>query len=193
MAVLESAGRRPSYMSDIEKYGAGGERVFVSLEENKIHDKGYSLFDVTKVKEYQHADIDFVISKDSDIGTLPCIDEVVSSERFEKIEVKLDTRALSTGNLQYEVISHGSLGWSVITKSDYIYMVLCEEDEETLVVRKILWLDMKKWNAFAQDRSRKKRINFIQNEEIVDFLCRISDMRSYGVILSERNVNIELK
>jgi hypothetical protein len=179
-------------MNDIEKYGSGGENVFISLEGKSAEDKGYRIFDVTKEVEYQYTDIDFIICKDKTIEKLPSIDEVLSNDVFEKVEVKVDTRALETGNLPYEFISHGSSGWSVITKAKYIYMILCDESGNNVTAKTTMWIDMHKWHRFVQDRRIAKRINFIKDESIVDLLCRISDMRANKVILSEKKVNIQL-
>ena len=192
MATIDSTNRRPSYMNDIEKYGSGGENVFVSLEGKSAEDKGYKIFDVTKDINYQYVDIDFVICKDKRIEDLPSIDEVLSNDVFEKVEVKVDTRALETGNLPYEFISHGSSGWSVITKARYIYMILCDESGNNVTANTVMWIDMHKWHKFVQDRRTVKKINFIRDESIVDLLCKINDMRENGVILSEKNVNIKL-
>jgi hypothetical protein len=116
----------------------------------------------------------------------------IDKERVEKIEVKVDTRALETGNLPYEFISHGSSGWSVITKADYVYMILCDESEGKIIAKSILWIDMAKWHEFVKNRKIKKRINHIWNESIVDLLCRIDDMKDSGVIFTEEKINIEL-
>ena len=123
---------------------------------------------------------------------MPPIDEVISGKNFEKIEVKVDTRALETGNLPYEFISHGSSGWSVITKADYVYMVLCDESDGKIIAKSIMWIDMTKWHEFVKNRKIKKRINHIWNESIVDLLCRIDDMKDSGVIFKEEKINIEL-
>lgn len=192
MAVVERTIRPPSYMNDINVYGSGGEKLFLSLESDKIKAKGYEIFDVTTDTNYQYVDIDFVVSKIPYIDQLPIIDDVLTSKEFEKIEVKVDTRALETGNLPYEFISHGSTGWSVLTKADYIYMVLCDEIDSKLIARNVMWIDMRKWDEFVEDRRIAKKINFIKNESIVDLLCRIDDMKKNGVILVDKKVSIEL-
>ena len=192
MATVERTIRPPSYMNDIKVYGSGGEKLFLSLESDKMATKGYKIFDVTTDVTYQHADVDFVVSKVPSIDKLPTVEEVLSSKEFEKIEVKVDTRALDTGNLPYEFISHGSSGWSVLTRADYIYMVLCEEVNNKLVAKNVMWIDMLKWHGFVDDRRIKKKVNFIKNESIVDLLCKIDDMKNNGVILVDKKVNIEL-
>lgn len=192
MATVEKTIRPPSYMKDISIYGSGGEKLFLSLEASKFDRKGYKVFDVTEDIGYQYVDVDFVISKNSSIDVLPSIDKVLASKEFEKIEVKVDTRALETGNLPYEFISHGSSGWSVITEADYVYMILCDETDGKIVAKNAMWIDMSKWHEFVKNRRINKKINFIKNESIVDLLCRISDMRDNGVILTEKNINIEI-
>ena len=97
-----------------------------------------------------------------------------------KIEVKLDSRATYTQNIPYEMVSHNSSGWCVVTKCDFVYMVLTEKDSSNIVRR--LWINMKKWHKFCADRSNKKEINIIKNENIVDLLCKISDLENNEVI-----------
>ena len=192
MAIVRKTSRPPSYKNDIKIYGTGGEKLFLSLESDKIESKGYKIFNVSSDIDYQYIDVDFIISKDSSVDNLPPIDEVISGKNFEKIEVKVDTRALETGNLPYEFISHGSSGWSVITKADYVYMILCDESEGKIIAKSIMWIDMAKWHEFVKNRKIKKRINHIWNESIVDLLCRIDDMKDSGVIFTEEKINIEL-
>ena len=52
-----------------------------------------------------------------------------------------------------------------------------------------MWIDMKKWHNFANNRRIKKWINYIKNEDIVDLLCKVSDMRDTGVITREKSIN----
>jgi hypothetical protein len=192
MAVVEKTERPPSYIHDINKYGGGGEKIFLALEGGNFSRKKYRIFDVTKDKQYQFVDVDFVISKDGAIDKLPEIEKVLALDSFEKVEVKVDTRALETGNLPYEVVSHGSTGWSVLTKATYVYMILCIEGGGETIAKKIMWIDMNKWHSFAQNRNTTKKLNIIKNESIVDLLCRINDMREYGVILSEKDINFKV-
>lgn len=192
MGTLKETSRKPSYMKDIERYGSNGEKLFLDLEGDKFKEKNYVVFDVTKDKDYQFNDIDFVISKNPNVNELPSVDSVLSDKDFEKVEIKVDTRALRTGNLPYEFISHGSSGWSVITKSNYVYMILCSEEGDNVVARRILWIDMAKWSDLAKNRRIPKKINYIENESIVDLLCKISDMRDNGVIIAEKEVLINI-
>lgn len=189
MGVVDSTNRMPSYMNDIEKYGTGGESLFLSIENEKITNKGYKVFDVTKDIDYQYADVDFVISMDGNIDSLPDFETVLNGKSFIKVEVKVDTRAIDTGNLPYECISHKSLGWSVITKSDFVYMILCDEHDGELIAKSVMWIDMNKWHDFVKNRRIEKKVNYIRNEAIVDLLCKINDMRNYKVIISERSIN----
>ena len=192
MAIIGKTSRPPSYKNDIKVYGTGGEKLFLNLESDKIESKGYKIFNVSSDIDYQYVDIDFIISKNPSVENLPPIDKVISVKDFEKIEVKVDTRALETGNLPYEFISHGSSGWSVITKADYVYMILCDESDDKIVAKSVMWIDMAKWHEFVKNRKIKKRINHIWNESIVDLLCRIDDMKNSGVIFKEEKINIEL-
>jgi hypothetical protein len=192
MSVLNETKRKPSYMNDIYTYGDGGENLFMSLEHQKINERGYKLFDVRTNKDYQFVDIDFVISKNSNLDELPNINEVLDSKDFIKVEVKTDMVALFTKNLPYEFISHESSGWSVITKADYIYMILCREHDDKVIAEKVLWVDMHKWTKLVENRRIKKKINYIKNECIVDLLCKIEDMNDNGVIISEKKVFFDI-
>lgn len=192
MGVVEHTGRKPSFMSDVKKYGSGGEGLFVFLEEDKMKKKGYNLFNVADNHDYQLNDVDFVVAKDSKITSLPTTEEVLTNDVFDKVEVKIDTRALETGNLPYEFVSHGKQGWSFITKADHIYMILCEENGSELVAKKIMWIDMHKWHEFVRVYRPENKLNHIKNEVIIDMLCRINDMINNGVIISVRDINIHL-
>lgn len=179
-------------MNDIFIYGEGGENLFLKLESDKIIEKKYKLFDVRKDKGYQFKDIDFIISKNENLDELPDIEDVLTNENFIAVEVKTDMVALFSNNLPYEFISHGSSGWSVITKANYIYMILCRECDDNVIAEKILWIDMHKWTKFVQNRRINKKINYIKNECIVDLLCNIQDMRNNGVIINEKNISIKI-
>lgn len=83
--------RKPDYYSDIDTYGKFGEELFL---------KEYShLFirDVRSDPDHQKTDVDFLVNG------------------RHRVEVKVDTVALKSGNIAYEMVSHGSSGWSVIT------------------------------------------------------------------------------
>lgn len=154
--------REPNFMMDMEKYGKLGEKVFLD---------NYSNLDVEDVREqrfYQDMDVDFVVHyKNRDI----------------MIEVKTDTMAYSTGNLIYEVVAHNSCGWGMITKADYIYEVLIDDNMQVV---KTIMLDLNRWKRFIRDRKAPKRINWKQNSDTVNLLCKIDDLRDFGVIVKEK-------
>lgn len=149
-------------MMDMEKYGKLGEKVFLD---------NYSNLDVEDVREqrfYQDMDVDFVVHyKNRDI----------------MIEVKTDTMAYKTGNLVYEVVAHNSCGWGMITKADYIYEVLIDDNMQVV---KTIMLDLNKWKLFIRDRKAPKRINWKQNSDTVNLLCSIDDLRNFGAIVKEK-------
>lgn len=123
------------------------------------------MIDVRKNKFYQNQDVDFIYND-------------------KKIEVKLDTVAEKTHNFAYEVISHGSLGWASITKANYIFIVTTVNDKPF----KYYWIDMDKWKNYCADRKSDKRLNTIDNEQIVDILCPIGSLISAGVIISSKEI-----
>lgn len=172
--------RQPSYFSDIE-YGKIAEMDFESIFIPSCRTEGYTVHDVRLIKEYQHADTDYVVDKVGGLSA-PTLDEAVSNRsRYALIEVKLDSRALSTGNLPYEVVSHGSSGWCLTTKADHVWFVLTPMDGT--VISRRAWVDMNMWHRYCADRSQPKRINYIQSENgIVDLLCPMTDLERYGVL-----------
>lgn len=180
MGVLEKTERDPNYYNDIKTYGKCGEDDFISFFNNKISKKGYTLHDVRKIKEYQNIDIDFIIDKNGDVNFPTSLEQVLLDKRYIKIEVKYDSVALETGNIAYESISHGSLGWGDITKCDFIYQVFTEKN--SLIIKKRAWIDMAKWKEYLSNRKNKKKINYIKNEEIIDLLCNLNDMEEKNVL-----------
>lgn len=157
--------RDPDYFGDIEKYGKFGENLFLRMYNGKLE-----IDDVRNNISYQRRDIDFIVRK------------INSDDRWYCVEVKVDTRALDTGNLAYEIVSHGALGWSSVTKADYLFIVLAKESD-ALTSEKCLWIDMEKWNEYCANRKTPKKLNIIQSENIVDLLCKISDLERYGVVV----------
>lgn len=86
--------------------GAKSETVVA----NYLTSKGWQVTDRTKEKEYQDKDIDFTAIKADD---------------FRSIEVKMDNRVGTTGNLLLETITNlknGNLGWFNKTKAQYIFI-----------------------------------------------------------------------
>lgn len=81
--------RQPNYFSDIE-YGKIAENDFESIFIPSCRAEGYTVHDVRLVKEYQHADTDYVVDKAGGLSA-PTLDEAVSNRsRYALIEVKLD-------------------------------------------------------------------------------------------------------
>lgn len=175
MGILRETSRTPNYYGDIE-FGKCAETDFENYMSSNYN---YKIFDVRLVREYQNSDIDYVITK-KDIIALPSFDEVIKNIEYIKIEVKLDSRGLNTGNFPYEVVSHGSSGWCVTTKSDLVYLVLTRRD--TQAIERRAWIYMNKWHEYCADRNVSKRSNYIQNENIFDLLCNMDDMVARGVM-----------
>lgn len=178
MAIIDETERKPNYYNDIHTFGKFAEQDFID-NFNKKNNQNAKLFDVRTIKVYQHYDIDFIIDKYGN-KTLPVLNNVLNNDRFQKIEVKYNSRALDTGYLAYESISHSSLGWGETTKCDLMYMVFCEKN--TFNVKKRAWIHMKKWKEYLADRKNIKKINYIVNESIVDLLCNIVDLEKKGVL-----------
>jgi len=160
MNITQETSRKPNYFKDIE-YGKIGEIDFENNIVGKINKRGYSLFDVRDERNYQNCDIDYVIDKNGK-DKLPPIETVLEDKIYVKIEVKLDSRAISTSNIPYELVSHSSSGWCVTTKCDYVYMVLTEKDNSKILKR--LWIDMKKWHEFCANRKKGKKLSIIEDE-----------------------------
>lgn len=159
--MTEYTARRPNYYSDIETYGKFGEELFLK-EYGYLH-----IEDVRNINNWQRMDVDFIVSKKW------------------LVEVKVDTVALSTNNLAFEVISHGSLGWSFLTRAHYVYMVLAKDDPLRAI--KSFVIDMNAWKEYCADRNIMKKINKIDSESIVDLLCPIPDLKKHNVIIKEKN------
>ena len=190
---VEKTNRPPDFNSDVEKYGTWGENLFIETYRPKFEKKGYTAFNVTKNPEYQVIDIDYVIAKHgkreekSQLEEIPYnINDVLSLNDFEKVEVKVDTRTIDTGNVPYEMVSHSQLGWCLRTKCDKVFFIIVREENDTVTPVKALWLDMRKWHEFVADKATKKRCNFIRSENgIFDLLCKADDLKAYGVVVGE--------
>ena len=200
---VDKTNRPPDFKSDIDKYGTWGETLFRDAYAKTFRKKGYGLYNVTKDPYFQVRDIDFVVAKRSlypedydgldndkmfpDYLDEDMNDEIMSSPDFEKVEVKVDTRTIDTGNIPYEMVSHSQLGWCLVTKCDKVFFIIAKEEGENLTPLKGLWLDMNKWREFIADKSTKKRPNFIRSENgIFDLLCKVDDLQAYGVIIGEK-------
>lgn len=170
--MTEKTAREPNYYGDIDKYGKFGEDLFISK-----HKDFMDIDDVRDNISYQRRDVDFIVQRKG------------SNDRWYCVEVKVDTRALDTGNLAYEVISHGCNGWSVITQADYVFMVLAKEDGDSLQPVKSLWIDMHKWKEYCSNRNTPKKMNIIQSESIVDLLCKIKDLQAWGVVVNTLDIS----
>lgn len=180
MGILDETKRKPNYFSDINTFGKCGEVDFEQTIIPKLLLKGYKVFDVRKIKYFQYVDVDYVVDKLGRNDLSLNYDEVINSKDYVKIEVKCSTVALKTNYLAYEVVSHASLGWSILTKSDYIYIVFC--DDNSLDIKKRAWIDMSLWHEFVKDRKKHKKLNVIKNESISDLLCRIDDLKNDNIL-----------
>lgn len=166
MGEVEKTRRSPDYYKDIE-YGKVAENDFEQRFGDIISKKGYILVDVRNKEEYQNMDIDYIAVNKEDGKNV-------------NIEVKLDSVALETGNIPYEVISHGSLGWCSITKANFIYYCFTERDGNE--IKKRAWINVSKWREFCADRKKNKKLSVIKNESIVDLLCKIKDLEKNKIL-----------
>lgn len=189
MSVL-AANRAQDFGRDVLTYGKIGERFFLSFHGKMLSEQGYTVYDVSDIPFWQKIDVDFVLSK----GGKPLTNdwECVRDTSFKKIEVKVDTRAFETGNLPFEVISHGNFGWSINTHADAIFVILCRDGiiDGKLFAYNEYVIDMKKWKEFASYGSNSfRRPNCIYSEEIYDFLHKITDLKDNGIIIGEQMIN----
>lgn len=178
MAIITETDRKPNYYHDIKYYGKFAENDFLEMFHKKKLKQ--TIFDVRKKREYQEVDIDFIIDKNGEESFNESFQTILSSDRYQKIEVKYNSRALDTGWVAYESISHNSLGWGETTKCDLIYMVFTEKDSFKILKR--AWLFMNKWKNFLANRKNRKKINYIVKEGVVDLLCNINDLEKEKVI-----------
>ena len=185
---VDFTARRPDFKGDIVTYGDWGENLFITSYAGEFEKKGYTVFNVSKDPEYQSIDIDFVVSKDGE-KEVPTFSKIMENPaHYEAIEVKVDTRTIETGNLPYEVISHAQPGWSLVTECNKVFFIIAKEDGDVLTPISGLWIDMLRWDEFIYDKSTKKRCNFIKSENgIADLLCKLNDLRAYGVIIGEKS------
>lgn len=191
---VEKTNRPPDFRSDIDRYGTWGEALFSDTYAKTFSKRGYGLYNVTKDPYFQARDIDFVVAKcplyaeDYDELDDSMNEVIMTSPDFEKVEVKVDTRTVDTGNIPYEMCSHAQKGWCLVTKCDKVFFIVVREEGEKLIPLKGLWLDMNKWHEFIADKSTKKRPNFIRSENgIFDLLCKVDDLKEYGVVIGEKS------
>lgn len=183
--------RTPEFNSDVYTYGKIGERFFTSTFGPRLKETGKKITDVSDRKFWQKLDVDLIIS-DGESIIMDNIETAMNSS-FKKIEVKVDTRAHDTGNLPFEVISHGGFGWSINTIADDVFIICCRDGiaNDRIYAYEAYLIDMKKWKEFAMYayNSFRDKPNNIQNEEIYDFLHKIDRMRYYGLIKKEIQLN----
>lgn len=204
---VDFTARKPNFKTDIDTYGTWGESLFTSLYMKAFEEKKYGVYNVSKDPFFQERDIDFIIAKKPLYGEdydgldndklypdeFPeDLKEVcLTSPDFERVEVKVDTRTITTGNIPYEVISHGQPGWSLVTKCNRVFFIIARENGNALTPVSSLWLDMEKWHEYIYDRTTRKTCNFIKSESgIADLLCKVEDLRNYGVIVSEKSLTV---
>lgn len=92
--------RKPSDVNtDDNTYGKVGEEWFKKIVVPKKAKKGWTIFDVTGITEYQGITVDYVFSKNGR-EHLPTIEEVLSNRsEYVLIECKCDTWSWETRNL----------------------------------------------------------------------------------------------
>ena len=187
---VTSTFRPPNFGADVYTYGKIGEKFFMEFHGSQFMKNGYKIYDVSNIQFWQKIDVDFVVTKYE--NELQNDWKCVYDPAFTKIEVKVDTRAHDTGNLPFEVISHGNFGWSINTHADKVFMILCNDGIQggKLYAYEEYLIDMKKWKEFGSYGSNSfRRPNVIYNEEIYDFLHKIVDLKSAGVIIAEQKIN----
>jgi len=188
MSVYETS-RKPNFYKDIETYGKIGERFFYNSVAPSAESRGWKICDVSGRPFWQKIDVDFVISKDG--KEVKDSFDTVTDPSFTPVEIKIDTRAANTGNLPFEVISHGNYGWSLNTHASRVYVILCRDgiQDGKIYAYKYLLIDMHMWKSAAAYSSNIFKLNRIANEEIYDFLFKIDDMKKMGIILAESEIN----
>lgn len=164
--MVDYTKRPPDYFGDIKKYGHFGEDLFLEKFSSSMN-----IVDVRENKSYQRDDIDFLVAREN--------------RKYLSVDVKVDTVALKTGNLAFEVVSHSSSGWAMVTKADYIFIVLADETNWVLTPKVGYWLDMQAWRGYCADRANKKTINTVVSEGIVDLLCPITLLKEKEIIKKE--------
>lgn len=186
---VEYASRIPNFKLDVETYGKIGERFFKSTLGKAMESKGWVVHDVSGNQFWQEVDTDFVISKER--KPLEDSFDTIRDPSFVKIEVKVDTRCHITGNLPYEIISHGKPGWCVKTHADKAMIIACKDGFENgmLYAYEFYMIDMVKWKLFSQYSSNLFKVNEISGEKIFDFLHKIELMKSASVIESTKEIN----
>lgn len=182
--------RKPNFHDDIKKYGKLGETLFTRIFTPYAKKRQMDLIDVSETPEFQNVDIDFLISpKILDLENIN-LRRILKDKDIRKFEVKVDTRAATTGNIPFEIISHHKFrGWSHLTKADYIVFFL--SDMDCTSISSMLMVDMPKWREMVESRKSRYRINHIYNEGIVDLLVPISEMKKEQVIIYEKTFQNE--
>lgn len=87
-----------------------------------LANRGWSIEDKTKEKEYQSIEIDIIATK---------------NDACRSIEIKQDNRVGETGNLLIETITNkkrGSIGWFNKTEADYIFIHNTKDHQLLIVV-----------------------------------------------------------
>lgn len=182
--------RKPNFHNDIKRYGKFGERMFTKVFAPYAKKRRMDLIDVSETPEFQDVDIDFLISpKILDLENID-LPRILRDKDIRKYEVKVDTRASTTGNIPFEIISHNRFrGWSHLTKADYIVFFL--SDMDCTSISSMIVVDMPKWREMVESKKVHYKINHIYNEGIVDLLVPISEMRKELVIVYEKTFQDE--
>lgn len=191
---VDRASVPPDFTED-KRRGRVGEQFTLNSILKKYSENGYDVYDVREVPFWEEIDIDFVVTKKGNVLTNDW--ECVRSDKFLKIEVKVDGKAIESGNLAYEIISHGKFGWALKTHADRVFMFITDKviskndkGEDSLHAYEWYIIDMKKWKAYADYVSNSPfGPNWIRDEIIVDILHRISDLKKENIILKEFSLN----
>ena len=182
MATHQQTIRKPNFKNDIKKYGEFAENDFIELFNKNQLNQNKKLFDVRQIKEYQLLDIDFVIVNQKQ-SELPDIDIVLNDKnKYQTIEVKYNGRALDTGWIAFEYVSHGKPGWGLISKCDLMYTVFGKEVNNQLYIEKRAWIYFDKWKEYINNKNHKKVPNYINNENVFDVLTNLQDMIDKKII-----------
>ena len=164
--------------------GKHGEAFFYNRYGKLYSDNENRLIDISETNFGHKHDVDFV----EKIGE--CVNK--------KIEVKVDKRCDGfsfsgknpTGNLTYELLSHGQLGWSVKTQADVVVFILgnCNYRTKEFSITRTVFVDMNKWRNYLLITPKsvcwlKEEHQKSAEDEIADLRYSVDELVSAGVII----------